>query len=268
MSAPPAPPGPNVYAGIFADETGQQLLTHSMAQIHATLGTAWRACEPKEGRLDVFGKCMDLVDTWNEKTFEQESAVFAAQPRAADCWRASFTGFVTQVYRSSKKMQVRATVPSETAYVQALLTTAAAHPDVRSGRYFTLESSLERKDLAMELIRRSVALMCDEFVLVQEVEEAYEAPAHAPPPDVGPDDSASQAGRRDDEEERGEAPPPPLASPPRSRSAARSEAESAAPSSQAESAAPSSASPSASPSRSAASPSRAGHRSVTVMTQH
>ena len=277
----------SVYTGIFADEAGQQLLAQSMAQIHATLGTAWRACEPKEGKLDVFGKCMDLVDTWNEKTFEQEGAVFSGQPRASDCWRASFSGFVTQVYRSSK-MQVRATVPSETAYVQALLTTAAAHPEVRSGRYFTVESALERKDLAMEIIRRSVLLMCDEFVLVQEMEEAYAPGASTPAPvdEVGPDDSASQAGvaarvekagageTREEEARRSSSssssspahrrPPSPSSS---SRSASPRSSRSPRP-------APPSLDPrnqdDASSSRSSSRsppPSRAGHRSVTVVTQ-
>ena len=277
----------SVYTGIFADEAGQQLLAQSMAQIHATLGTAWRACEPKEGKLDVFGKCMDLVDTWNEKTFEQEGAVFSGQPRASDCWRASFSGFVTQVYRSSK-MQVRATVPSETAYVQALLTTAAAHPEVRSGRYFTVESALERKDLAMEIIRRSVLLMCDEFVLEQEMEEAYAPGASSPAPvdEVGPDDSASQAGvaaraekagageTREEEARRSSSssssspahrrPPSPSSS---SRSASPRSSRSPRP-------APPSLDPrnqdDASSSRSSSRsppPSRAGHRSVTVVTQ-
>lgn len=182
----------NVYAGIFADEPGQQLLNHSMAQLASTLGTAWTACEAKEDRLDVFQRCMDLVDTWNDKTFAEEAeAVFAAQPRSSECWRAAFSGYVRQVYRSSN-VQVRATVPNKTAYVQTLLTVAAKHPTFRSGHYFEVESPLDKKDVAMDVVRQAMAVLCDEFVYEQAaasvVDEATPADA------ITPDDSASQVG--------------------------------------------------------------------------
>lgn len=178
----------NVYAGIFAEEPGQQLLNHSIAQIGATLGTAWEACEAKEDRLGVFGKCMDLVDTWNDKTFAEEAGVFAAQPRSQECWRSAFADYVRQLYHGTKA-KVRVTVPHPPAYVQLLLTNAAKHPDVRSGRYFECDSSLERKDVAMDVIRQSMAQLCDEFVLRQD-------PATDVGPELGPDDSASQVGVR------------------------------------------------------------------------
>lgn len=181
----------NVYAGIFVEEPGQQLLNHSMAQIQATLGTAWNACESKENRLDVFGRCMDLVDTWNEKTFAEESqAVFEGLPRSNECWRAAFSAYVRQVYRGSKS-QVRATVPNGPAYVQALITAASKHPVVRSGKYFEFESSLERKDVAMDVVRQSIATLCNEFVYE---EEAAPTVVDAVPADISPDDSASQVG--------------------------------------------------------------------------
>lgn len=180
----------NVYAGIFADETGQQLLLHSMAQLQSTLGTAWTACAPKENRLDVFAKCMDLVDTWNDRTFAEEAATFSQRPRAPECWRDAFVGYVRQVYRGGKT-QVRATVPSEAAYVQALLSNAAKYRGVRSGRYFECDSSLERKDMAMEIIRMAVVGLCTEFVL-----EEPKQWAETPVADVSPDDSASQVGVR------------------------------------------------------------------------
>lgn len=186
----------NVYAGIFVDEPGQQLLNHSMAQIASTLGTAWSACEAKEDRLDVFHRCMDLVDTWNDKTFAEEAeAVFAKQPRSSECWRAAFAAYVRQVYRSSN-VQVRATVPNQTAYVQTLLTVAAKHPTVRSGRYFEVESSLDRKDVAMDVIRHAMATLCDEFVYEQAAATSLVEETGAPTDAITPDDSASQVGVR------------------------------------------------------------------------
>lgn len=182
-----------IYAGIFVNETGQQLLSHSMAQLQATLGTAWTACEPKENRLEVFGKCLDIVDTWNEKTFAEECEIsFCKQSRAAECWRNAFVTYVRQVYNGGKT-QVRVTMPSETAYVQALLTASAKHPFIRSGRYFTCELSLERKDAVMDVIRQAMAQLCDEFVLEQDPEPVSEP---TPEPDLCPDDSASQVGSR------------------------------------------------------------------------
>ena len=181
----------NVYVGIFADEVGQQLLAHSMAQLDATLGTAWSACDSKENKMEVFGRCMDLVDSWNEKTFAEEaSSTFSTRPRSDECWRTAFGGYVRQVYRGSKH-QVRATVPNSTAYVQTLLTTAAQHPVVRSGRYFDFESTLDKKDVAMDVIRQGLSTLCGEFVY----EEPLQA-TEASQPDVDPDDSASQVGVR------------------------------------------------------------------------
>lgn len=192
----------NVYAGIFADEAGQNILAHSMAQIEATLGVAWHACKDKECRDEVFHKCMDLVDTWNDRTFTEEAEVFMKQPRASDCWRTAFTGYVRQIYRGSK-LQVRASIPRETVYVQALLQASAKDPFVRSGTYFECASPLDRKDAAMGIIRSALGSLCDEFVYLEEpappvyvgappMPDESEAGARS---DVSPDDSASQSGR-------------------------------------------------------------------------
>ena len=187
----------HIYAGIFLDETGQQLLNHSLAQLQSTLGTAWDACYTKENRLHVFSKCMDLIDTWNEKTFAEEAQFYAKQPRAVECWRSSFIAFVRQVYRDAK-MQVRATVPNETAYVQALLNEGARHAAVRSGVFFTCDSSLEKKDITMDIIRLAISKLCDDFVLEEEEAPLEADITRSAYPDVLPDDSASQVGAQDD----------------------------------------------------------------------
>lgn len=194
----------NVYSGIFADEVGQQLLNHSLAQIDATLGTAWAATEHKEDRVAVFGKCLDLVGTsFNEKTFADEAATtFQAQPRAAECWRGSFEAYVRQAIAANTKARIRGTVPGEAAYVQALLTVASRSAFVRSGAYFSCDSPLDRKDAAMDIVRQALAQLCLEYVYEEEeAAEAAIAPAHAASEcaseEVGPEDSASQVGDRE-----------------------------------------------------------------------
>lgn len=200
MTAAPPPTDRHVYTGMFADEAGQQLLLNSMAQLDATLGTAWDACTLKEDRDAVFGKCCDLVGTWNDTTFEQEARAFTAPPRAYEHWRTSFGNFVKQTYRGAKDRGVRvnASVPQSTVYVQALLGEAATHAAVRSGQYFEFSSPLDKKDVAMDLVRRATARLVGEFV----VEEENAPPARTVGaladalPLVDPDDSASQVDGR------------------------------------------------------------------------
>ena len=178
-----------MYTGIFMEETGQQLLNCSIVQLLSTLGVAWEACKTKEKRLDVFTRCMDLVETWNEKTFGEEAQVFSSQPRASECTQEAFRNYVRQMYRSSASVRVRATLPSDAAYVQSMLTCGAKHPAVRSGKFFECDSSLERKDVGMDIVRQALGHLSDEYVFLEEVEGSGDTT-----PDVGPDDSASQVG--------------------------------------------------------------------------
>ena len=183
-----------IYAGIFANEPGQLLLHQSMAQIDATLGTAWTACQCKEDKLAVFHKCIDLLDTMSDKLFEDETDAFLSTERVNECLRQAFVGYVRQVYRSSKK-QVRVSVPTPSAYVQTLLTVAAKAPQVRSGQYFQQQSSIERKDIMMDVIRQTTARLCSEYVLEEDpVMEHFEQSSAADDDDVAPEDSASQIG--------------------------------------------------------------------------
>ena len=203
-----------IYAGIFADEAGQHLLATSLSQLVSTLGVAWDACKTKESPQTVFAECMDVVAGWPTQAFVDEaSRHFSAQPRATESLRTAFIDYVKQMYGSCDRdrYEVRAGVPTDAIYVQALLSHGARFASLRDGRFFRVDSNLERKDVAMDVIRHALVQLCDEYVLVQErtVPEASVAPG-APTisshqhdrhddmrnlGDIGPDDSASMVSR-------------------------------------------------------------------------
>lgn len=178
----------SLYTGIFEDEMGQYLLTSCLAQLDATLGLAWRACQKKEYTQTLFEKCLRKVRReWNERIFEQEAAVFtrfrnarASLKHAFVQYTKSMASHAAPMYRGSNKndsttstTQLRITVPANVVFVTRLLCTAARHPEVRSGEIFNagVAAQLARKDIAMQIIREVFDNLQEEFVIVQAKEE-------------------------------------------------------------------------------------------------
>ena len=202
---PPIPDKLPVYTGIFTREPAQRLLYRSLAQMQETLGAAWRACCDKEDCVGVFGRCMDSVETWNDRVFQQEAETcFVAQDAGIDdCLRTCFLSFVDEMRpeHPSSAMQgkrVEVSVPAPWVFVQALLTIAARHPQVRSGALFTTDWSLERKDIAMDIVRDALRTLHDEYVSYveeeREEEDEDDDAAASRCDEVLPEDSASNVG--------------------------------------------------------------------------
>ena len=131
---------------------------------------------------------MDMVSTWNEKVFEGKT-VFGTGARAAECLEMAFRRYLKNMYRHrSPKPVVSVNMPSNAAYVQALLTEAAAHPFILSGRYFEAEP-MQQEHCLMSVIRKAMEKLRDDYVLETEAPECHDQSS-----DVGPDDSASNLG--------------------------------------------------------------------------
>lgn len=180
-----------VYAGIFAEENGQRLLRHCISQILYSFGPAFDQSLKKENSEQVFKRCMNLIDQWNSKVFEQESEHFTKEIGSEECLRSSFYVFVRQMHpkikeKNGKKREIRFTEPSHPVFVQSLLSHASHHPRVVNGSFFkTTTSQLEQKDIAMDCIRDAFAALHDEFVIVEEVQQ------DAPPPPIESSEFAS-----------------------------------------------------------------------------
>lgn len=201
----------NVYVGIFAKESGQQLLDMCIEQIQSTMCAAWTLCEPKEDPVSVYLRCLDTIDGWNEKTFQQEAEMsFLAHPRAELVWGSCFESYVMQTYEGmgTDKNPVRATVPKATVFVQSLIEHAAKNEYVRSPRSFFGSATnhklaeigtLERDRIVMSIVRASLVALCNDFVYVstdengegedEPVSEAADGSQAGGAPDGAPDDA-------------------------------------------------------------------------------
>ena len=186
-----------LYAGIFVDEVGQRLLACSLAQLDATIGTAWRACQTKEASAELYERCLDLVESWNERVYEEEARVLTDQPGGGEAVQEAFVRYVRDMFRGRARPhgKVHLTRPSDVAYVQALIGAAVRHRGVRSGRMFDDAAPLERKDAGMDIVRDAFVHLQREFVLVEPLPAGpATAVGSLAQADVSPADSASQVG--------------------------------------------------------------------------
>ena len=193
--------------GIFREELPNQLVAVLKQQMLDSFTPIYHACTTKSDAGGVFERCMDaVVNKWTEADFDAEAVELCKRPRAEDAFRHSFIRYVKETYTdpvSQRATQIRLTVPLLSVFVRHWLRSACMQNYIRCGRFFHRDADVLQQDQVIkETIRGAFAACSNDYVIVEDVQEAEDAAAGAETHArgaadddddalVAPDDSAS-----------------------------------------------------------------------------